>query len=346
MNEFQPNYFLGSEKPQVAQRLEITKDIFWIRMPMPFALDHINLWHLPDAAHATIVDSGIHYAPIVDAWQILFQDPQMQSVQNIVATHFHPDHVGLAQTLLEHFDGARFHMSLSEYTMARLVHGKAEGFNARAENRLFQRHGLIDPQIIASWEARDDYYNNLVHRLPPHFSRLRAGMNLRLGAIEWQTLTGYGHSPEHIALFSPAHKILIAGDMILPRISTNVAVHAYAPDANPLAEFLQSIDAFRALPDDTLILPSHGLPFYGLHGRIAQLEAHHQAHLETITELARHGALTAFGILPALFKRPLTDTHNLFFALGEAVAHLNFLWHKGTLQREFDGTSYHFFAQK
>jgi glyoxylase-like metal-dependent hydrolase (beta-lactamase superfamily II) len=86
-------------------------------------------------------------------------------------------------------------------------------------------------------------------------------------------ITGFGHSPEHASLYCEELRVLISGDMVLPRISTNVSVFAIEPEGNPLQLYLDSLGKFADLPDDTLVLPSHGKPFRGLHTRIAQLRA-------------------------------------------------------------------------
>jgi len=122
---------------------------------------------------------------------------------------------------------------------------------------------------------------------------------------------------------------------VLPRISTNISVFAATPDADPLAWFLASLDRLRALPEDTLVLPSHGLPFRGLHARIAQLEAHHADRCDELLA-ACATPKTAAELIPVLFPRPITDAHQVMFAMGEAIAHLNYLRQAGRLKRIVD----------
>jgi glyoxylase-like metal-dependent hydrolase (beta-lactamase superfamily II) len=161
------------------------------------------------------------------------------------------------------------------------------------------------------------------------------------GRHAWQCLAGYGHAPEHIALYSPALNVLIAGDMLLPRISTNVSVDHLEPEANPLALFLASLERMRALPADTLVLPSHGKPFRGLHARIDQLQQHHADRLAEVLAACAMEPRTAADLLPVLFRRSL-DVHQTTFAMGESIAHLNALWHEGRLQRQRDQGVYRF----
>jgi glyoxylase-like metal-dependent hydrolase (beta-lactamase superfamily II) len=138
-----------------------------------------------------------------------------------------------------------------------------------------------------------------------------------------------------MAMYCEDLGVLIGGDMMLPRISTNVSVYEQEPEANALDLFLTSIDKFRELPPDTLVLPSHGKPFRGLYARIDQLHAHHRDRLEEVKTACAQSPCTAAQILPVLFKRPM-DLHQTTFAMGEAIAHLHALWSRGVLTRTQD----------
>jgi glyoxylase-like metal-dependent hydrolase (beta-lactamase superfamily II) len=170
--------------------------------------------------------------------------------------------------------------------------------------------------------------------MPMRFTRLFPGSTLAIDDEAWRVIAGYGHSPEHAALHCPARGVMVSGDMLLPRISTNVAVWPAEPDADPLARFLDSIGAFESLPGDTLVLPSHGLPFRGIARRVAQLREHHRERLRELADAVRASGdgCTAADIVPVLFRRPL-DVQQRFFAVGEAIAHLNHLAVRGALTR-------------
>ena len=168
--------------------------------------------------------------------------------------------------------------------------------------------------------------------VPGRFRRLLDGQTVTIGERGWRCIAGYGHAPEHIALYSDDLQVLISGDMVLPRISTNVSVYDVEPESDPLALFLESLQRYRPLPADTLVLPSHGKPFTGLHERIAQLEAHHEERLAELLSACRERPSSAWDIIPVLFPRAL-DLHQITFAMGEAVAHLNRLWFAGSLTR-------------
>jgi glyoxylase-like metal-dependent hydrolase (beta-lactamase superfamily II) len=202
----------------------------------------------------------------------------------------------------------------------------------------FQRHGLVDPALLAKLGERRNYYPSLVPAVPAAYTRLRDGDLVTVGARRWEVIAGFGHSPEHAALYCEDGHLLIAGDMVLPRISTNVSVFAIEPEGNPLQLYLDSLARYEALPADTLVLPSHGKPFRGLHTRVAQLRAHHAERLAEVLD-ACATPQSAMDIVPRMFKRAL-DAHQLTFALGEALAHLHVLWAKGLVRRliEKDGT--------
>jgi glyoxylase-like metal-dependent hydrolase (beta-lactamase superfamily II) len=164
-----------------------------------------------------------------------------------------------------------------------------------------------------------------------------------VGGTDWVCHTGYGHAPEHISLHSPALGVLISGDMVLPRISTNVSVIDLEPESNPLQLYLDSLERMRALPADTLVLPSHGRPFRGLHTRIGQLKDHHDERFADVLAACGQAPQTAAALLPVLFKRTL-DVHQTTFAMGESIAHLNALWLAGRLVRRIDAEGVHRFA--
>ena len=195
----------------------------------------------------------------------------------------------------------------------------------------FRRHGLVDPALLEQMQSRKNYYPSLVPSVPAAYTRLQDGQQVTIGTRTWRVITGFGHSPEHVSLYDARDHVLISGDMVLPRISTNVSVFAVEPDGNPLQLYLDSLDRLADLPDDTLVLPSHGKPFRGLHTRIRQLRDHHAARLEEV-RAACVEPLSAMDIVPLMFKRQL-DAHQLSFALGEALAHLHALWYAGILTR-------------
>lgn len=339
--ESQLQYPLGDTLPVFGGSHELRPGLRWVRMPLPFALDHINLWLLRDRVEGregwAIIDCGVARDDLRGYWeQVLENELDGLPVLRVIVTHMHPDHVGLASWLCERLDAPLF-MSMAEYATARLFsEAQMEGDVSGGERAVdfFRRHGVGDPGALEKIRVRRSYYSELVPSVPGEFRRLLAGDVLRIGDDDWQVIVGYGHSPEHVSLSCRARNVLISGDMVLPRISTNISVHDFEPEADPLRQYLTSLDAYAPLPADTLVLPSHGRPFVGLHTRIAQQREHHQARLDEVLE-ACATPQSAADIVPVMFKRPL-DLHQLTFALGEALAHLQYLQREGALQRRRD----------
>ena len=357
-------YPLGDTLPAPGTTIELAPGVRWLRMALPFALDHINLWLLRDVQDGlegwTIVDCGITSDATRQNWEHIFEtELQGLPVLRVVVTHMHPDHIGLAHWLCERWSTAgpdarppeggasplgvqreahggspgrecRLWISATDWNVARMASMATSGFGGDASARFFALHGLTDPEALAKVRARTNYYASMVPQVPSRYRRLMDGMVLHVGGRAWHCIAGYGHAPEHIALHCPELGVLISGDMVLPRISTNVSVIDIEPEANPLPLYLASIARLRDLPASTFVLPSHGKPFTGLHQRIDQLTQHHHEHYAEVIAACAVQPQSAADLLPVLFKRSL-DLHQTTFAMGESVAHLHALAEAGRL---------------
>ncbi len=329
--ESELHYPLGDTLPATGQAVELATGVRWLRMGLPFALNHINLWLLDDGDGWTVVDCGIATDDTRAAWEQVFaHELRGKPVTRVIATHCHPDHVGLSAWLCDRWH-APLAMTVGEYGFARMMAAGLPGADGPAMIPHFRRHGLTDRDKLAQLDGRKSYYPSLVPKVPEHFLRLEEERPLQIGGRAWQVITGTGHSPEHAALYCKELGILISGDMVLPRISTNTSVFAIEPEADAVGHYLASLEKFLPLPADTLVLPSHGKPFRGLHQRIAQLQAHHAERLDEV-RVACATPQSAADIVPLMFKREL-DMHQLTFAMGEALAHLHRLWYAGELTR-------------
>jgi glyoxylase-like metal-dependent hydrolase (beta-lactamase superfamily II) len=349
--EHEIHYPLGDALPPEGHCLDVAPGVKWIRMGLPFALDHINLWLLRDVQPVdgqpqqgwTVVDCCIASDTTQAQWAQLFQNAlEGLPILRVIVTHMHPDHIGLAHWLCTHWQ-APLWISATDYNAARMACRDLQGFGGESGVGFYHQHGLQDPAFLAHVRGRGSYYSSLVPDVPGSYRRLMDGDTLRIGAHTWECIVGYGHAPEHIALYCASLGVLISGDMVLPRISTNVSVHASEPEGDPLRLFLQSLQRYHSLPAQTLTLPSHGKPFHGLHQRVAQLEQHHADRLEEVRAACRQSPCSAAEIMSKMFRRPL-GLHEQTFALGEALAHLHWLWHCGEVQRTQDAAGIYRFS--
>ncbi|MES2770386.1 MAG: MBL fold metallo-hydrolase [Pseudomonadota bacterium] len=329
-----PNYPF-KEPPPGGDSIEVAPGVRWLRMPLPFALDHINLWLLADGDGWTIVDTGFASDAVKTCWETLLARLAQEAalpepkIKRIIVTHFHPDHFGLASWLQEKTK-APIYMTQGEYLTAHAVWHEIGGHSTEHTVNQFQQHGLDQARCAALAERRGAYRRGAPN-LPNSYCRLFDRDELTIGQHQWQVRAGFGHSPEHAALYCAELGVLISGDMLLPKISTNISVFAATPRANSLADYLDSLDDYRELPDTTFVLPSHGLPFYGMTARIDAQHAHHAERLDVL-EACCTTPHSAADLLPSLFNNRTLDTHQTFFAMGEAIAHLNYLEHLGRLK--------------
>jgi glyoxylase-like metal-dependent hydrolase (beta-lactamase superfamily II) len=333
------HYPLADALPEPGRALEVAPGVKWIRMVLPFALDHINLWLLRDTLDGregwTVVDCCIARDESRAQWEQVFENElEGLPVLRVIVTHMHPDHIGLADWLCQKWNVTLW-ISATDYNVARLASQSTTGFGGESAAAYFASHGMTDPESLEKIRGRSSYYVNLVPSVPAHYRRLLDGQAITIGGQQWRCISGYGHAPEHIALSCEALQVLISGDMVLPRISTNVSVYDNEPESDALDLFLNSLDRYLPLADNTLVLPSHGKPFTGLHERVQQLKEHHQDRLAEVLTACTEKPCSAMDIIPVLFTRAL-DLHQITFAMGEAVAHLHRLWYRGQLKRTLD----------
>ncbi len=327
-------------RPSDGSTQEIVDGLQWLRMPLPFSLNHINLWLLRDHERWAIVDTGVGTSETLDLWRTVFSDAMDgDPASHVIATHMHPDHVGCAGFLARHFD-VDFWMSRDEYMLCRILVSDT-GRDAPDEGlRFYQDAGFTDEQL-ANYQKAFGFFGKFVTPLPESYKRLSDGDNLDIGGHTWSVLTGGGHSPEHACLYDRERNILIAGDQLLPTISSNVSVWPTEPLANPLQDWFDSLHKLRAsVPEDVLVLPSHGKPFRGAYPRIDAMIREHEERLETLRTWCIDPQ-RAVDVFPALYRTRINDS-NRIMAVGEALSHLNYLVRSGDLHTEYrDDTTWY-----
>ena len=337
--ESQLEYPNGDELPAAAAKIEVAPGLFWVRMPLPFALDHVNLWLLRDHYDGrdgwTVIDTGIASDVIRGLWaRLIAEQLEGLPIVRVICTHTHPDHVGLAAMLTDRYS-APLWMTMGEYAFGRILCATMPGANGESAATHFRIHGMDTETVDAVRNRNQGYFASLVPAMPLAFTRIIEGQAMRIGGRTWRVIIGLGHSPEHAAFYSAEDALLISGDMVLPRISTNVSVFDIEPLSNPVQWFLDSLKKYLPCSELTLVLPSHGRPFRKLHVRLRQLADHHEERLSMLLTACRERPLCAAEVVPLMFHRKF-DTHQMTFALGESLAHLHALWYAGAVSRSID----------
>ena len=317
------------KNPKPGEVREIADGIFWLRMPLPFGLDHINLWALEEEESWSVVDTGTNTPEIRAIWDSFWKNRgKGKPVRRVVVTHLHPDHVGLAGWMCRKWD-ADLWMSRTDYLMCRTLVGDTGRTAPQEALRFYQAAGFVDKHILAYMKAFGGF-GRFVSEMPNAYNRLQDGDRIPLGRRDWEVVVGRGHAPEHICLYAAEEDLFITGDQVLPRITSNISVFPTEPNANPLSEWLASCRHLKErVPDSVLALPAHNEPFRGLHRRLDDLLENHETALARLQEMCREPK-RAIDVFPALFRRKV-DGSLTIMAVGESIAHLNYLRASGVM---------------
>lgn len=325
-------YPFGRRVPETGELIAVAEGVGWARLPVPGSLKHINVWALEDEGGIALVDTGLDVAPCRAAWEALLSGPLAgQTVTRIFVTHFHPDHVGLAGWLTGRF-GVRLWMTREEWLFARMLTADVRDAPPAEALTYWRAAGWDEERIEAEAAKGWGRFSSVVSPVPVSFVRMMDGDTIRIGARDWRVVTGNGHCPEHACLVDDAGKVMIAGDQVLPRITSNVSLSLSEPEADPLGDWLASLAKLKGLPDELLVLPSHGEPFTGLHERLDALDRGHRGRLDALHAhlVEPRRAVDCFSVL---FGRAI-EGDNLGLATGEALAHLRRLEVEGRAKRQ------------
>jgi glyoxylase-like metal-dependent hydrolase (beta-lactamase superfamily II) len=320
--------------PTLGEAMEVAPGVNWMRMPLGGSLAFINVWAIRDGDGWAIVDTGMSTPPTASAWREVFTGAlNGEQVTRVFVTHMHPDHIGMAGWITRKFD-CRLWITRLEYMMCRMLAADT-GREAPDDAIRFYRSAGWEQGEIETYTARFGGFGKSMHALPDSFRRLVDGETVRIGEHAWEVVVGNGHSPEHACLWCPALKVLISGDQVLPRITSNVSVFPTEPDGDPLTDWLTSLARIKTrVPDDVLVLPAHNDPFHGLHARIDTLIGGHERALTRLHRLITQPK-RSIDVVSVLVKRRITP-EVMGMATGESLAHLNCLMHRGLAVREPD----------
>ncbi len=322
-----------SAPPAPGDAIEVAEGVLWLRLPLPMALDHVNIYALDEGDSWTIVDTGIHSRRSVKLWEDILAGPlQGRPVGRVILTHHHPDHIGMAGWLMARF-GAELVTTRTAWLMARMLILDEES-RPTEQALAYWRAAGMDPEIYAARKDSRPYnFADTCLPLPVGYRRLQQGDVFHAAGRDWDVHIGNGHAPEHLTLWSRDDSLVIAGDQILPSISPNIGVYPTEPDADPLSDWLEACARFQALArDDHLVLGGHNLPFTGLPVRMRQLSDNHHGALRRLEAHLVVPRVAADCFAP-LFKRRI-DAGTYGLALVEAVAHLNHLHQAGRITRQ------------
>ena len=314
-------YRFEDEAPAEGDVLEVADGVYWTRLPLWGRLNHINVWILRDGDGWTIVDTGLHTDNAKAAWESVFAKLlDGKPVNRVIATHLHTDHTGNAGWLTQRFD-CELWMSRSDFYMCKVM--AADGPSDVPEDAIrFYRRAGFDEARLDRYRERFGQFGQSISPLPAGYIRIQDGQYLSIDGREWRALIGHGHAPEHVCLYCPELKLIIAGDQILPKITPNVSVQPSEPNANPLRDWINSCERFREiLPSNLLVLPAHESLYEGVHERLTELIDWHEVALDKLYDLCAEPQ-RAVDTFPALFRSKITDM-SYFPATGEAIAHLH-----------------------
>jgi glyoxylase-like metal-dependent hydrolase (beta-lactamase superfamily II) len=319
--------------------MEIVQGVHQIKLPLPAggALDHVNAYLVEGSKSNLLIDTGLDtpdaFAALRDG--LRFSSFGFKDISQIVVTHIHPDHYGLADKLKQ-MSGAQ--VALSEIEES-LIDSRYVNMNNLLQEvrKLFGDNGVPEDELSELAEASMPV-REFVGIVSPDI-KLKDGDKISTGSSEFKVLLTPGHSSGHICLYEPKRKFLFSGDHILPDIFPHVGLHPQSGE-NPLGDFFNSLEAISKL-EVNFIFPGHGSVFSGFELRISELLYHHKQRqlaiartiendMKTVYQITTEipwmpgGEAVKFEKLPAFGKR---------LAVMETLAHLQLLVVEGKAEK-------------
>ncbi|SMH30931.1 MBL fold metallo-hydrolase [Mesorhizobium australicum] len=320
--------FPWADTPPPGEAREVAPGLFWARLPLPFRLNHVNVWLLEEDDGWTVIDTGCATPEIIAAWEALLAGPMRgRPVRRVVATHGHVDHIGLSGWMVSRFD-ADYVGTFAEWMWARVSHMHDVPGSNDAHHYYLVRNGFDDAVAQKLVKSRHRFIN-LSSPIPGWITEIRDGETVRLGGRSWRVIVTRGHAFEHASFLDEEANILIAGDHLLPKITPVIAVYEMMPKADPLGDYLESFPSFSDVRPDALVLPSHDTPYYGISERILELREHHDKRLAATVEFLRTPRVP-LDLSKSMFPH-IEGPDNMGFALGETLAHVNHLVRLGAV---------------
>lgn len=317
--------------PTYGEVVEVAPGVRWLRVPLPFRLDHVNIYLLEDDGGWAVFDTGIRTAEARAVWEQLFAGPLAGiRITRVIVSHYHPDHIGLAGWLCSRFDVPLL-TSYSTYAASKMLSLDPHSVASEQSQSFYQRYGMTaDAAKIVATHGLN--YLKQVAPLPETFLRLLMGDTLNLGNRRFRVLSADGHAPEQIMLYNPEESLLLAADQVLEKITPNISVWAMEPNGDPLGHYMRTLrNLASGISNDVLVLPGHRRPFYGLHQRCTEILAHHEDRCNRALDACRQEPKSVDELMPALFHSHTLTAHEMSFAFTETMAHVNRLVRRGDL---------------
>ena len=331
--------------PQVGEPIEVSKGIFWFRLPLPMALDHVNIYAVDEGDSWTIIDTGLWSKKTLSIWRsIVDQCFNKKPISRVIVTHHHPDHVGLAGWFQKEFKAVLW-MTRTAWLMARMLRLDYQKLPVEETVNFWRRAGMDEKALKERASGKPFNFGDSVFEMPLGFRRIVDSEKINLGNRSWIVRVGNGHAPEHATLWCENEPLVIAGDQVISSISPNLGVYATEPEADPVQDWLTSCETFLPFANDKqLVLSGHKLPFHGLPHRLKQLIENHHTALSRLVDLLKEPH-TAVGCFPALYNRKISENEYVL-ALVEAVAHLNHLYKEKIVSREMNSDGAYVYRTK
>ena len=318
--------------PAEGEAIEVATGVLWMRLPLPMALDHVNVFAFDDGDGWTVVDTGFASKRSKAIWETLLAGPlQGKPVSRLIVTHHHPDHVGLAGWFID--KGAELLMPRTGWLTARMLTLDEQPTYPAETLAFYKRAGMAPEEFEHRRTERPFNFADCVVPLPLGYTRLVNGQSIHFGGRTWDIRMGDGHAPEHATFWSRDDNLIVGGDQLLPSISANLGVYPTEPNADPVQDWLTSCIAFQPFADDAqLVLPGHKLPFTGLPLRLRQMIENHHGALDRLVAYLKEPRRGGECFTP-LFQRKI-GRGEYGLALVEALAHLNHLHQTGVATRK------------
>jgi glyoxylase-like metal-dependent hydrolase (beta-lactamase superfamily II) len=328
--------FPHKNPPEIGEAIEVADGILWMRLPLPMALDHVNIYAIRERTENddgwTLIDTGFDTKKSRSIWIDLIKGPLLNlPIKRVIITHHHPDHIGLAGWFKSEYN-ADIWASRTTWLFARMMTLDRHSKPTQETLKFYKSAGMDNDIYKERSKTASFNFSDVVSHIPLGFKRIQQNEVLKIGTRSWTVHMGNGHSPEHATFWSQNDDIVIAGDQILPSISPNLGVYATEPDADPVGEWLESCERLLLQSNDNnFVLPGHKLPFYGLPNRLKQLIENHHSALERLLNYLDKPK-TASECFEPLYKRKI-NSGEYGLALVESIGHLNHLLNNGKISR-------------